>query len=78
VSVAGNPGVAVERELAVELAVEIGLNGQKSSLSPGSLAAPRFSGPLDLLLEIVRRNGYPLDQLPLAEITRQFLVYLQQ
>jgi chromatin segregation and condensation protein Rec8/ScpA/Scc1 (kleisin family) len=40
--------------------------------------APAFAGPLDLLLAIVRRNGYPLDRLPLAEITRQFTAYVQQ
>ncbi len=39
---------------------------------------PRFSGSMDLLLAIVRRNGYPLDRLPLGEITRQFTAYLQQ
>jgi chromatin segregation and condensation protein Rec8/ScpA/Scc1 (kleisin family) len=37
-----------------------------------------FVGPLDLLLAIVRRNGYPLDRLPLGEMTRQFTAYLQQ
>ena len=40
--------------------------------------AEPFAGPLDLLLAIVRRNGYPLDRLPLGEITRQFTAYLQQ
>lgn len=35
-------------------------------------------GPLDLLLALVRRHGYPLNRLPLAAITRQFTAYLQQ
>ena len=47
-------------------------------LTLGHAGAQAFSGPLDLLLAIVRRNGYPLDQLPLAEITRQFTTYLEQ
>ena len=32
-----------------------------------------FAGPLDLLLALVRRGGYPLDQLPVARLTGQFL-----
>lgn len=42
----------------------------------GSL--PRFEGPLDLLLALVRQNGYPLDRLPLAELTRQFAGFLKE
>lgn len=39
--------------------------------------AGEFEGPLDLLLELVRRNRVPLESLPLAEITRQYLDYLR-
>jgi chromatin segregation and condensation protein Rec8/ScpA/Scc1 (kleisin family) len=53
--------------------VEVELRDPKGF--PGSEG---FSGPLDLLLAIVRRNGYPLERLPLGEITRQFASYLQQ
>ncbi len=35
-----------------------------------------FNGPLDLLLALVRHHGYPLDRLPIAEITRQYHAYL--
>jgi segregation and condensation protein A len=37
-----------------------------------------FDGPLDLLLALVRRNQYPLDALPIAEITRQYLSYIKE
>ncbi len=37
-----------------------------------------FDGPLDLLLALVRRNQYPLDALPIAEITRQYLIYIKE
>jgi segregation and condensation protein A len=37
-----------------------------------------FDGPLDLLLALVRRNQYPLDELPIAEITRQYLSYIKE
>ncbi len=36
-----------------------------------------FDGPLDLLLALVRRNQYPLDALPIAEITGQYLTYIK-
>lgn len=36
-----------------------------------------FSGPLDLLLYLVRRNEIDLVDLPIAEITNQFLIFLQ-
>ncbi len=36
-----------------------------------------FDGPLELLLALVRRNQYPLDALPIAEITRQYLTYIK-
>lgn len=35
----------------------------------------QFDGPLDLLLALVRRNQYPLENLPIAEITSQYLTY---
>ena len=38
----------------------------------------RFDGPLDLLLALVRRNQYPLDALPIAEITRQYNDYIKE
>ena len=36
-----------------------------------------YDGPLDLLVALVRRGGYPMDRLPVAEITRQYLGYLR-
>jgi segregation and condensation protein A len=37
---------------------------------------PRYSGPLDLMLFLVRRNELDLFNLPIAEITAQFQRYL--
>lgn len=37
-----------------------------------------FEGPLDLLLALVRREGYPLDRLPVARLTAQFLAAVAQ
>ena len=36
-----------------------------------------FSGPLDLLLYLVRRNEVDIVQLPIARITRQFFQFLE-
>ena len=37
-----------------------------------------YDGPLDLLLALVRREGYPMDRLPVAAITRQYLDWLRR
>jgi len=42
------------------------------------LSLPRFEGPLDLLLELVRKNEIAITDIPIAEITRQYLDYLHQ
>ena len=42
-----------------------------------TVACERFDGPFDLLLALVRRNRYPLDRLPIAEITRQYSAYVK-
>jgi segregation and condensation protein A len=39
---------------------------------------PRFAGPLDLLLELVRKNEIQITDIPIAAITRQYLDYLHQ
>ena len=42
------------------------------------ISLPRFEGPLDLLLELVRKNEIEITDIPIAEITRQYLDYLDQ
>ena len=41
-----------------------------------NISVPLFEGPLDLLLSLIRRNEYEIHNLPVAEITRQYLDYL--
>jgi len=36
-----------------------------------------FDGPFDLLLDLLRRHEYPIDNLPVVEITGEFLRYLR-
>lgn len=40
------------------------------------LSLPRFEGPLDLLLDLVRRHEIDIADIPIAEITRQYLDYM--
>jgi len=39
---------------------------------------PQYEGPLDLLLNIVRRNELSIEELPLAPIAAQYLAYIQE
>jgi segregation and condensation protein A len=42
------------------------------------ISLPRFQGPLDLLLELVRKHEVEIADIPIAAITRQYLEYLRQ
>jgi segregation and condensation protein A len=42
------------------------------------VSLPQFEGPLDLLLDLVRKNEIDIADIPIAEITRQYLDYLGQ
>jgi segregation and condensation protein A len=42
------------------------------------ISLPRFEGPLDLLLALVRKNEVEITDIPIAEITRQYLEYLHR
>ena len=42
------------------------------------VSLPCFEGPLDLLLTLVRRNQMEITDIPIAEITRQYLEHLRQ
>jgi segregation and condensation protein A len=45
-------------------------------MSAHKISLPRFEGPLDLLLDLVRKNEIAITDIPIAEITRQYLEYL--
>ena len=46
----------------------------QSALPP--VAIPAFSGPLDLLLHLIRVNQVSITDIPIAEITEQYTAYL--
>jgi segregation and condensation protein A len=37
-----------------------------------------FEGPLDLLLYLIRKQNFNILDIPLAEVTRQYLIYIEQ
>jgi segregation and condensation protein A len=43
-----------------------------------SVFLPQFEGPLDLLLSLVRKEELDIADLPIAEVTRQYLNYLHE
>jgi len=43
-----------------------------------TVSLPRFEGPLDLLLSLVRKNQVSIAEIPIAGITRQYLNYMHQ
>ena len=43
-----------------------------------SFSLPRFQGPLDLLLSLVRKSQVSIAEIPIAEITRQYLEYMHR
>jgi len=42
-----------------------------------AISLASYEGPFDLLLALIRRNEYPIDALPVPEITAQFLAYVR-
>lgn len=43
-----------------------------------SVCLPQFDGPLDLLLSMVRKQELSIVDLPIAEVTRQYMQYLHE
>ena len=62
------------------------VNGEPLAQLPRDLYIPpqalevfleAFEGPLDLLLYLIRRQGLDILDIPLAEITRQYMQYIE-
>lgn len=51
---------------------------QNSSNVQLAVSLPYFDGPFDLLLSLIRRNEYSMDNLPIVAITGQFLDYIHK
>lgn len=49
----------------------------ESPLNSYRIRVEAFEGPLDLLLHLIRKNEVDIYNIPMAEITRQYLAYLE-
>jgi len=54
------------------------MNGPASNGTHPRFTLPTFEGPLDLLLQLIRENQVDIYDIPIAEITRQYLERLAQ
>src|SRR5262249_17386383 len=68
-------------ETAAESCVRPGL-GSRSPLATAALVphftTPTFEGPLDLLLHLIRANEVDIYDIPIVEITTQYLAYMEK
>jgi len=55
---------------------ERSLNGEESQLAAYRIELESFQGPLDLLLHLIRKNELDIYDIPIADITNQYLAYL--
>src|SRR5208282_1440121 len=46
--------------------------------SPYRINLPAYEGPLDLLLDLIRKQEMDIHNIPIAKITEQYLDYLHQ
>ena len=53
--------------------------GQDAEQSPFSVIVSQvYDGPLDLLLDLIRKQDIDIYDIPIAKITAQFLAYVDQ
>jgi segregation and condensation protein A len=79
------PVVTPHPELDVSIYARI--HGEPLTQLPQDLYIPpdalevileRFEGPLDLLLYLIRKQNFDILDIPLAEVTRQYLSYIEE
>lgn len=46
--------------------------------SPLNFQLPQYEGPLDLLLDLIRRNQINISDIPIAQITAQYMEYMDK
>ena len=53
------------------------VSGEESQLAGYRIELDSFQGPLDLLLHLIRKNELDIYDIPIADITNQYLEYLE-
>ncbi|MDR2481654.1 MAG: segregation/condensation protein A [Spirochaetaceae bacterium] len=56
---------------------ELSINHDEKRKKPHSFTLERFEGPLDILLYLIKKNEVNLYDIPISEITEQYLSYLK-
>ena len=68
-----------ERTTADKVAAALKARGQDDEQSPFSVIVGQvYDGPLDLLLDLIRKQDIDIYDIPIARITSQFLAYVNQ
>ena len=84
---ANDPVVAADQQPALDLALPIAkIRGEPLTELPPDLYIPpealsvfldAFEGPLDLLLYLIRRHSLDILDIPMADLTRQYMEYVE-
>jgi segregation and condensation protein A len=68
-----------ERTTAEKVAAALKARGEDAEQSPFSVIVSQvYDGPLDLLLDLIRKQDIDIYDIPIAKITAQFLAYVDQ
>ncbi len=68
-----------ERTTAEKVAAALKARGEDAEQSPFSVIVNQvYDGPLDLLLDLIRKQDIDIYDIPIAKITAQFLAYVDQ
>ena len=84
---AANDPIAAEAQAGLDLALPVAkIRGEPLAQLPTDLYIPpealsvfldTFEGPLDLLLYLIRRHSLDVLDIPMAELTRQYMEYVE-
>ena len=78
---------AAEPSAQLELPILARIHGEPLRRIPNDLYIPpdalevlldAFEGPLDLLLYLIRRQNFDILDIPMAQVTRQYLAYVEE
>ncbi len=72
------PEATREQRTAEKVAAALKARGEEDEQSPFSVIVSRvYDGPLDLLLDLIRKQDIDIYDIPIAKITAQFLAYVE-
>jgi segregation and condensation protein A len=73
------PELTQEQKTAEKVAAMLKARGQDAEQSPFSVIVSKvYDGPLDLLLDLIRKQDIDIYDIPIAKITAQFLAYVDR